>query len=97
MIANARLLVTNDTGVSHVADALGVPSVVVYVTSEPQRWAPLDRRKHRVVLARSGENGTIAPPVGAAASRPGRGDRSVLQRVIAEASDLLRAEGLYAA
>lgn len=51
VIAGARLLVCNDTGVSHLAAALRVPSVVVFSASEVERWAPLDQRLHRVVRA----------------------------------------------
>ena len=51
LAGRARVVVCNDTGVSHVADALGVPSVVLFTTSEPERWAPADGDSHRVVRA----------------------------------------------
>jgi len=45
----AQLVVTNDSGPSHVAAAVRVPSVVVGSFDEPDRWAPLDRGRHRTV------------------------------------------------
>ena len=49
VIGRARLLVCNDTGVSHVAAATRTPSVVVACGSDPQRWAPLEHELHRVL------------------------------------------------
>jgi ADP-heptose:LPS heptosyltransferase len=49
LIESARLLVCNDTGVSHVASALNTPSVVVSCGGDVDRWAPVDRQRHRVL------------------------------------------------
>lgn len=49
LLQDATLLVSNDTGISHVAAAMRTPSVVVASGSDVVRWAPVDTRLHRVV------------------------------------------------
>ena len=49
LIEGAELVVCNDTGVSHIAAALGRPSVVVSCGSDSARWSPLERTLHRVL------------------------------------------------
>jgi ADP-heptose:LPS heptosyltransferase len=46
------MVITNDTGMSHLAAAVGAPSVVVFSVTDPQRWKPAGDR-HRAVLASS--------------------------------------------
>lgn len=47
LLSRASLLVCNDTGVSHLAAALRVKSVVIFSNSSLHRWASLDRELHR--------------------------------------------------
>jgi ADP-heptose:LPS heptosyltransferase len=50
LLKNSRMLFSNDTGVSHIASALEVPSVVIFLASDPIRWAPLNRELHQIIL-----------------------------------------------
>ena len=53
LVGSCRLVVSNDTGIAHVADALATPSVVIFRAGAPEveRWAPLDRELHRVMCS----------------------------------------------
>ncbi|AAZ54932.1 glycosyltransferase family 9 protein [Thermobifida fusca] len=48
LIAHARLVVSGDTGVAHLATAYGTPSVTLFGPSSPATWGPrIDRERHR--------------------------------------------------
>jgi ADP-heptose:LPS heptosyltransferase len=49
LIRDAHALVSNCTGVSHIAAALKTRSVVISMDGEPERWAPLNRRLHKTI------------------------------------------------
>lgn len=51
LLKRGRLLVCNDTGISHVAAAVRAPSVVIASGSDVVRWAPSDTRRHTVLHA----------------------------------------------
>ncbi len=54
LIAGARCVVTNDSGPSHLCAALHTPSLVIVSGSDPDRWAPKNRRLHRLLDVRAG-------------------------------------------
>jgi len=47
LLQNAGGLISNCTGVSHIAAALKLKSIVISMDGEPERWAPLDTRLHK--------------------------------------------------
>jgi len=52
LVAASRLLVAPDTGVAHLATAVGTPSVVLFGPVPPQVWgAPPSWRQHRALWA----------------------------------------------
>jgi ADP-heptose:LPS heptosyltransferase len=83
LLAGARIAVCNDSAVSHLADALRVPSVVVFTASDPDEWAPLDRHLHRPVVQRA--SATHASRLAGVR----RADVETVEAVLAEADDLL--------
>jgi ADP-heptose:LPS heptosyltransferase len=49
-LSRARLYIGNDSGISHLAAAAGVPTVAIFLTTDPSIWAP--RGAHVRVLER---------------------------------------------
>jgi ADP-heptose:LPS heptosyltransferase len=49
LLEGSRLLVSNDTGLSHLAVAVGTPGVIVSTGDNPARWAPGDASRYRVL------------------------------------------------
>lgn len=49
LLKNADGLISNCTGVSHVAAALKTKSVVISMDGEPERWAPLNKNIHSTI------------------------------------------------
>jgi ADP-heptose:LPS heptosyltransferase len=49
LVSQAALVVCNDTGMSHISAAVGTRSVVICSGADPERWAPLDHARHRVL------------------------------------------------
>lgn len=55
LMSRARLLISNDTGVSHIAAGLKLKSVVIFSKADIRRWAPLDTDRHRCLWDPEGE------------------------------------------
>ena len=62
VLRRVDLLLSNDTGASHVAAATCTRSIVLFGPSRPKQWAPLDRERHQVIdaLALTGADPSIA-------------------------------------
>ena len=58
-ISTARVYLGNDSGIAHLAAAVGTPVVAIFLASDPRVWAP--RGRHVTVLERP----SIAEVVGA--------------------------------
>jgi ADP-heptose:LPS heptosyltransferase len=74
LVADAALVISNDTGVGHLATAYGTPSVLLFGPTPPARWGPpTDRKQHAALWAdERGEDVLLeltVPDVTAAAGR----------------------------
>ncbi|MFG2892475.1 glycosyltransferase family 9 protein [Streptomyces sp. NPDC048248] len=49
LVAGARAMIVGDTGLAHLASALGTPSVVLFGPVAPRIWGPPDLPRHRVL------------------------------------------------
>ena len=73
-LCGARLFVGNDSGVAHLAAAVGCPVVVLFGSTDPLINGPMGRG-HRI----------IAPAWEGGRPNPARGDRSAILRIEPEA------------
>lgn len=60
IIGKSSMLVSNDTGVSHIAAAVRTPSIVICLTSDPRRWSPLNEKIHKTVLPHEAADASVA-------------------------------------
>jgi ADP-heptose:LPS heptosyltransferase len=51
LVASARLVVSGDTGVSHLASAFARPSVTLFGPVPPAEWGPPHEPRHQVLWA----------------------------------------------
>jgi ADP-heptose:LPS heptosyltransferase len=64
LVAHARLLISGDTGIAHLATAYRTPSVVLFGPMPPRRWGPpADRPQHRAIWhGTAAERGDLMTP-----------------------------------
>lgn len=94
LVAHARLVISGDTGIAHLATAYGTPSVVLFGPMSPARWGPPPGRPyHRAIWhgVRSEPGDAPGPEVHPALLAIG------VDEVLAAASEVERARHAVAA
>ncbi|WFE61130.1 glycosyltransferase family 9 protein [Micromonospora sp. WMMD712] len=103
LVAHARLVVSGDTGVAHLATGYGTPSVVLFGPVPPSRWGPPPERPwHRALWAGTPRGGG---PAGDWSPSGGVGTDSTLAAIgvgevvaaVAEAEQAVRVAGAVTA
>lgn len=49
LLSKSSFLISNCTGISHLAAALEVPSLIISMDGEPKRWGPMNKELHQTI------------------------------------------------
>ncbi|MFU8858676.1 MAG: glycosyltransferase family 9 protein [Deferrisomatales bacterium] len=87
VLPRARLLLGNDSGVSHLAAALGIPTVAAFGPSDPRLWKPLGSRVRIVQTGRACAPCSAGEPIGC--REPACWESLPARAIVAAAKELL--------
>lgn len=90
-LSRARLFLGNDSGATHLAAALGIPTVAVFGPSDPRLWKPLGPRVRVVHAGRSCAPCSAGEPIGC--REPACWEDLPARAIVAAAIDLLPSRG----
>jgi heptosyltransferase III len=62
-LSTARVYIGNDSGITHLAAAVGVPTIAIFMTTDPRLWAP--RGDHVTILENPSVDDVLAAACGA--------------------------------